>query len=363
MLTRYALRKYAAALRTDPFRKLRRHRHRREDELRAEYQALPVSKQPDTFGLYRIIGNDLPPRHRTGKSETNFRFILENEPPLERCEKRWIVNRIYEPQRLEAVVAQPERFGQRYGMIPFELDEYCKLEADTGCLPHRDYLDSWEYRRLDERARLRLDLALLRPRILYAMNINAARNLALNDGKRTFKWVLPWDGATFVTANAWDDIRSTVEERPHFRYFLVPLTRIEDNRELLKPDFYRTPQDEPQIVFRRDSRETFDPELPYGNRNKIELLARLRVPGPWLKLTDGPWDLPRRRMSPEEGQFACVGWVARLASCVSIPSAGRPHRQDMLKIYDLRLQGIRAMIKQLDRDATSLRPVAHPLLG
>lgn len=331
--------------------------------MREEYRSLDISRENDTYGLYRIIGNDLPPRHHDGQTLESLRFILEHEPALEQCEKRWIINRIYDPRRQEAIVALLERFRQRYEVIPFELDEYRKLEADTACLPHEDYLDSWEYRRLDERARLRLDLALLRPRILYAMNINAARNLALNDGKRTFKWVLPWDGATFVTANAWDDIRSTVEERPHFRYFLVPLTRIEDNRELLKPDFYRTPQDEPQIVFRRDSRETFDPELPYGNRNKIELLARLRVPGPWLKLTDDPWDLPRRRIAPEEGQFACAGWVARLASGASIPSTGHPHRQDMRKIHDLRLQGIRTMIEQIDRDAASLAAAAHPVLG
>lgn len=38
--------------------------------------------KPDTFVLYRIIGNDLPPRHRVGQGRDSLRFILEMEPSL-----------------------------------------------------------------------------------------------------------------------------------------------------------------------------------------------------------------------------------------------------------------------------------------
>ena len=34
------------------------------------------------FILYRAIGNDLPPRHASGQSYTNVKFILENENEL-----------------------------------------------------------------------------------------------------------------------------------------------------------------------------------------------------------------------------------------------------------------------------------------
>src|SRR5690606_32334685 len=40
----------------------------------------------DTFVLYRIIGNDLPPRHKRGQAIANLRFILEHEPALAGCE-------------------------------------------------------------------------------------------------------------------------------------------------------------------------------------------------------------------------------------------------------------------------------------
>lgn len=35
--------------------------------------------QKSTIGIYRIIGNDLPPRHKQGQTLANIRFILENE--------------------------------------------------------------------------------------------------------------------------------------------------------------------------------------------------------------------------------------------------------------------------------------------
>lgn len=346
----YRFRQRFAELRGDPFRKLRRRRHRQDASLRDEYLSLAVSRMDDSFGLYRIIGNDLPPRHSDTQTLDNLRFILEHEPVLEQCKKHWVINRIHDPCKLDRIVELLEDFGQHYDIIPFDSAEYRRLALDNDCLPDPDYLNSWAYRRLDARARLRLRLAQLRPRILYAMNINGARNFALGAGKARYKWVLPWDGATFLTRLAWADILRKVRGAPHFRYFLVPMTRVTSNSVLLDETFYRPPQDEPQLIFRNDSRETFDPVLPYGNRNKIELFARLRVPGPWLEFSDDPWDQPRRRISPEEGQFAVAGWVARLSSGTSITLHKQPDRQDMRKIHDLRLQSILDMITRIDAD-------------
>lgn len=46
------------------------------------------------FALYRIIGNDLPPRHAVGQTRANLRFLLTEEPDLPGCRKIFIVNRI-----------------------------------------------------------------------------------------------------------------------------------------------------------------------------------------------------------------------------------------------------------------------------
>ncbi len=56
--------------------------------------APPKIKSPFDVVLYRIIGNDLPPRHQYGQVYTNIRFILENEIALPNWSKRWVLNRI-----------------------------------------------------------------------------------------------------------------------------------------------------------------------------------------------------------------------------------------------------------------------------
>ena len=59
------------------------------------------------FTLYRVIGNDLWPRHRVGQSRENVSWILEHEPELPGCEKRWVVNRIVDPSEEEAILRLP----------------------------------------------------------------------------------------------------------------------------------------------------------------------------------------------------------------------------------------------------------------
>ena len=38
--------------------------------LRAEYMSAGLDKLPDSFVLYRVLGNDLPPRHEVGQTLT-----------------------------------------------------------------------------------------------------------------------------------------------------------------------------------------------------------------------------------------------------------------------------------------------------
>ena len=55
--------------------------------LRAEYVWKGLDKEEDTFAFYRILGNDLPPRHTVGQTLEKLDFILKNERPLEGCSK------------------------------------------------------------------------------------------------------------------------------------------------------------------------------------------------------------------------------------------------------------------------------------
>jgi hypothetical protein len=308
----------------------------------ASEAALPQAHD-NTFVLYRIIGNDLEPRHRKGQSRANLRFILENEPPLADCEKRWIVNRIVDPEEEARILALLETHRQASLLVPFVAAEYARTGWDSSTLPAPGYLATRTYARLGEAERQRLQLALYRSKNAYVMNNNGARNLALADGRARAKWILPWDGNCFLTTAAWEAFRSAVTTRPHLKYFVVPMARVSQNARLLQKDFAPTTSEEPQIAFRFDSAESFDPRFVYGRRPKVELFWRLGIPGAWNRWTDDPWDPPRHPRAPEARQVGTAGWVARLASgrdefeqkdMASFQSRGRARRDAILVTLD-----------------------------
>src|SRR6266511_1514394 len=54
--------------------------------------------------LYRILGNDLPPRHKSGQVIQNVGFILANEPTFPNTKKWWVLNRIIDPNYESALI-------------------------------------------------------------------------------------------------------------------------------------------------------------------------------------------------------------------------------------------------------------------
>lgn len=289
-----------------------------EAALRATYDASALSEEPDTYVLYRIIGNDIVPRHRRGQSRENVRFILEHEPTLANCEKRWIVNRIVNREEERAVCELLDAHAQEYLRIPYHEDEYERIGWDLDGLPYPGYLASEIWRTMPDEYRARLVKRLYRHKNNYIVNNNGARNTALADGCTRAKWILPWDGNCFLTASAWSEIREAIEARPWYPYAIVPMARTTSHAELLEPRARPAARDEPQIVFRRDAGETFDEQYYYSRRPKVELLWRLGVPGPWDEWAAEPWDLPVPPYAPDAGAWQRAGWVARLPS-------GQPH--------------------------------------
>jgi hypothetical protein len=283
----------------DPLEMLLGVQPRDEEALKAEYAQQGLDAEPDTFILYRIVGNDLYPRHKKGQSRENVRFLLENEPTLMDCEKRWVVNRIIDPEEESAIVDLLETHGQPFVHIPFLAEEYRKIGWDFDAMPAPGFLASKEFQQLQEREPQLLHdrgiAALYRLKNNYVMNNNGARNAALRDGRARAKWVLPFDGNSFVTAKAWDEIRQAVTANPHLKYFAVPMERVTDNAVLLSDDFTPHAVEEPQLLFRRDAGEEFNEDFPYGRRPKVELFWRLGIPGQWDRWRDDPWEQSRRK--------------------------------------------------------------------
>ncbi len=296
----------------------------------------------NNFILYRILGNDLPPRHRLGQTLENLQFILEYEPSLPGCEKRWVVNRIVSEEQEKAVITLLEDYQQKYIYLPFVKQEYFSIGFDCQCFAETDYFHSEAYQQLSPEMQARAIDRTYHHKILYTMNINFSRNTALREGRSLARWVMPWDGNCFLTESAWEQILEGVETGGQMKYLVVPMTRVLNNQDLLKQNFEPNPVEEPQIIFRQDAREEFNERVRYGHYSKIELLWRLQVPGYWDAWQWDPWDNLDCQESPEAGQFISIGWVARLFSGV------KDSEQDAENRAQKRRQGIRDFLNNLD---------------
>lgn len=312
----------------------------------------------DSFVLYRIIGNDLYPRHKRGQSIENLRFILEHEPVLEGCEKRFVLNRLLDAGQEEEIIGLLAGAGFEYFRIPFDAAEYAGVGFDVDALPDPGLLSDERFDALDEAARGRLMAALYRCKNNYVMNNNGARNAALEDGRGRAKWILPWDGNCFLTREAWAQIRRDVAGAPGNRYFTVPMSRVPSNAVLVSGAAVPRPVEEPQVIFRSDAAERFNEAFCYGRRPKVELLWRLAVKGVWEDYTDDPWDQPRAPVSPDAGAIGRAGWVARLSSgmaTLEAPSAQAPLHRGLV-----RTGAILATLQHLDAGLSGMaaeRPV------
>lgn len=296
---------------------------RRKKSAREAYPALPVASAKDSFMLVRIIGNDLEPRHRKGQSFDNANFILDNEPAFPDCEKFWIVNRIADPEEELRIVRLLESRGQSFHRIPFDLDAYGKIPWDLDGLPARELRFSGKHGQSAGLKAARYETHIRRSKNLYLMNNNGARNKALEIARTRAKWLMPWDGNCYLTAQGFREIRATIEEKPYLPYAIVPMARIVDNVVLLDENIAPPAIEEPQIIFRSDTAQLFDEKYGYGRRLKVEMLWRLGVPGYWDRFRDDQLDFPRPALTADAGLFQNAGWVARLHSGHSHLEIGR----------------------------------------
>ncbi|GAB4353684.1 MAG: hypothetical protein Fur0042_22530 [Cyanophyceae cyanobacterium] len=308
--------------------------------------------RPLGFVLYRILGNDLPPRHQAGQTLNNLRFILRHEPPLEGCEKRWVVNRIVDRDLEAAILAELERHGQPYLHLPFDEAVYATLPFGFDGFTEPNFFRSRAFTALNPVSQaLAIDHAY-RLKNQYVMHNNGGRNGALREGRSRGRWILPWDGNCFLTAAAWRAIRTTIAQvdaadGDGCQYAIVPMARLASNEQLLDPHFIPAPVEEPQIAFRYDAPEIFDPERRYGRMPKVELLRRLQIPGPWDGWSWYPWEKPAPPPVPAGDRAVVGGWVVRLAS-------GNPHSEadaDQRRVD--RGQGILGLLDDLDDRLTA----------
>ncbi|KEQ12188.1 glycosyltransferase family 2 protein [Endozoicomonas numazuensis] len=260
------------------------------------------------IGLYRIIGNDIGGLHSDEQTFENLKFILQNEPDFNDVEKIFILNRISDEKKLAKYRELLEIYQAKYIVIDFELNVYSSITFDESSAP------SWFELNTDWK-KLCYEISRRESKNKYSIHNNGARNFALNHGKKRYQWILPWDGNCFVNKQIMDEIKSTIS-RDDCKYIITPMQRLLDNNSSKIIDSYPDNADEePQIAFRYDSKESFDENRIYGFQPKVELLKRLEVPGVWDNWDKiYPWLKSELCKREDAGSFSFSSSVYRLAS-------------------------------------------------
>jgi len=222
-----------------------------------------------TVTVYRILGNDLWPRHGLGQTLAAVRFVLRHEPALEGCERRWILNRIASRRRERRLIELLTAAGEPFLRLPFDVEEYAAAAARTGPPPR--------YPLADELATA--GALTHHHKMLYGMNVNGARNAALRDGRGRAEWVAPLDGSCVFDRPGWEALRAAVRSGDRSAY-AVPLYRLDEERDYFDFDPAGQVADEPQVLLRSDAGVEFSEGYRYGRLNKVELLERLDLVQP-----------------------------------------------------------------------------------
>ena len=135
-------------------------------------EAGPMDKavDPESIVLYRILGNDLPPRHRPGQTLSNVRFILEHEPEFNKTRKLWVLNRIVDQQAESSILQLLNHHRQEYIRIPFVEKDYLRQDFKLEDFPEPDFFSSDDYSTFSKVAKLRVLDYTYHDKNRYAMN-------------------------------------------------------------------------------------------------------------------------------------------------------------------------------------------------
>ncbi len=300
-------------------------------ELRSRYLAGPVHRfdaQLPTVTLARIIGNDLYPRHAEGQALINLKTVLAEEPDFPGWHKVFVLNRWLDPEAVDEAVDCVEASGHRAVVLPFEEDVYKHISCDPSFFGGHGYFQSPQFAAKSVNQRNRERLWACAPKVQYLMNVNGARNVALDLGRAQTDWTFVLDGSCFITHEAHRRLGQDLVRAPHTPYLVLPMRRLTANSDLEAVNVEPNRDEEPQLAFRFDTLEAFDALFPYGMRDKTALLDRLGIPGFWNLWGDMPWlPAPSRKARERHCYKYGSASVLRLTSGVAAGSLEAPAAQ------------------------------------
>ena len=199
---------------------------------------------PVRYMIARIVGNELPPRDYPGSKLRALHRILQYGP-YESCEHLWVINHLFDEHYRKKVIQLLDDHGQRYLELKFDPSAYVALPTPQD-------------------------------RLRYAINVNEARNIAVRYSQRSCEFTVCLDQDCFFTRELWAEVAAGIEADQRIsnrRYYGVMMKRITDEGEIASLDGLSN--EEPNVIFRHDAERLFDPDIPFGQNDKIELLNAL----------------------------------------------------------------------------------------
>jgi len=259
-------------------------------------------------GLARIIGNNLPPRTSGNQSVEQLIFQLRHEVLIDGFSRHWILNRLVDESKTQLIRSILDAHGERWTEIPFNRDEFDSI-AKASQHPKSLY---------GQEPSEELLFHKFGPQIAYLMNVNGARNCALELKHEGFTHIAPFDGGTFLTHRALESVRCGLR-RDGDQTLVLPMARLRtwEEAQHLQNDYETGIErfvEEPQLIFPSNFADRFDERYVYGSRSKIEMLWRLGIPGPWDNYQQQPWEpkLVTQRDQNRNSRYTVHGWVYRL---------------------------------------------------
>lgn len=308
------------------------------------------------FTIARIVGNDLPPRQSSGQMLSNLRFIIENEPAFERCQKVFLLNRLTDPELAGKARDLILGAGHRLLERPFEAGayrEYCEGLGQEALRQADQSLARFQIMKAYGNPSIKKahDLALAQNvgKIRFAVDINGARNAALEHGKAETEWTFVLDGSCFLAAQAGERLFEDLSRGQPFAPFLaIPMRRLSSFAELEDPNIEPDWKEEPQLAFHRTSKLKFNEDMVYGFRDKSHLLADLGIPGPWQSKSPYDW-VPATVKNARERSFFRYAPACVLRLPPHPDAAKRDDNKEDAHRYRVRLQGLLDAVESLDK--------------
>lgn len=275
--------------------------------------------------IFRILGNDLQGLHGNNQTIQNLEFTLINEEQFPDTDKIFLLNRIYDKEKKKEITNLLDKYKYKYIDIPFSLDEFKKIKRNKKlnikikkALQSKNKFQSYiEYLMNYEVKQRKYFLTTLYESNLYLININNARNLAVNYGKSNdYDWTFVLDSNSYFTPQLFNSIINNINIETE--YIAINQIRLSDNNinndQLLNNnlDLSSFTHREPQLAFKKTSTIVFNDKIPYGTSEKAELIRVFNIPGPWNIWKDNELYLNIKDRKVENVNYQILSKVIRL---------------------------------------------------